>query len=172
MTSSEPGGARVPADPERPILADTRGATVWFSREDWGVVIDALIEHTASAQRRKAGNSESTSDVRVEACGRMIGALTSALADPAPLLAARTPDPQRLALAVLALRSWVSAKAMHPDDRIHVERVLGEYDRRGGELDDLRSQLAAAERDRDRLADLAYDASLGREPDDLDLGRP
>jgi hypothetical protein len=44
---------------------------------DWGIVIDALVEHRASAERRKAANSESTSDTRADACARMIAAIVA-----------------------------------------------------------------------------------------------
>jgi hypothetical protein len=41
---------------------------------DWGVVIDALVEHAASSRARKAVNSASTSDERAEICERMVKA--------------------------------------------------------------------------------------------------
>lgn len=57
---------------------DARGGSLWADREDWGVVIDALIEHRASSANRKNGNPESTSDARAEKCGELIGRITTA----------------------------------------------------------------------------------------------
>lgn len=53
---------------------------MWMSHETWGLVVDALIEHEASSRRRKDSNSESTSDMRAEACSRLIQILGSVLA--------------------------------------------------------------------------------------------
>jgi len=61
------------------LNVDDFGATVQLGREEWGVVIDALIEHQASASARKSGNSESTSDVRVDTCSGLISMIGSAL---------------------------------------------------------------------------------------------
>jgi hypothetical protein len=58
---------------------DWRGGSFWFSREDWGVITDALIEHRESATRRKAANSESTSDERADTCVRLIETITREL---------------------------------------------------------------------------------------------
>jgi len=44
---------------------------------EWGIVIDALVEHAASARARKETNSASTSDFRAEACERMIQAIAA-----------------------------------------------------------------------------------------------
>jgi hypothetical protein len=49
------------------------GFDMWLDRESWGVIIDALIEHRGSATKRKAGNSESTSDMRADLCAELIG---------------------------------------------------------------------------------------------------
>lgn len=46
-----------------------------LSREDAGIIIDALIEHEESTRARKAGNPESTCDERAEACIRLIRVL-------------------------------------------------------------------------------------------------
>lgn len=54
----------------------SRGGAVWMGNETWGLVIDALIEHEAASQRRKSGNPESRSDMRAEACSRLIKLLT------------------------------------------------------------------------------------------------
>lgn len=43
-----------------------------LSAEERGVIIDALIEHRASASRRAEVNPESTSDLRVEMCDDLI----------------------------------------------------------------------------------------------------
>jgi hypothetical protein len=56
------------------------GFALRLDREQWGVVIDALIEHRASATRRKAGNSASTSDVRADMCADLIGQINAAAA--------------------------------------------------------------------------------------------
>lgn len=61
------------------LKVDDFGATVQLGREEWGVVIDALIEHQASASGRKSVNSESTSDVRSGICSGLIGMLGDAL---------------------------------------------------------------------------------------------
>lgn len=46
-----------------------------FTAEERGVVIDALIEHAASAASRKRVNPESTSDDRVSMCEDLISRL-------------------------------------------------------------------------------------------------
>lgn len=61
------------------LKVDDFGATVQLGREEWGVVIDALIEHQASASGRKSVNSESTSDVRSGICSGLIGMLGDVL---------------------------------------------------------------------------------------------
>jgi len=50
-----------------------------LDREQWGIVIDALIEHAASAAARKHVNPESTSDVRVTMCNDLISLLNGRL---------------------------------------------------------------------------------------------
>lgn len=42
------------------------------SREEWGVVVDALIQHREHAEDRRAANPESTSDVRADMCVDLI----------------------------------------------------------------------------------------------------
>lgn len=59
---------------------DGQGGAIWLSREEWGVVIDALIEHQESALTHKAGNSESTSDERAAICADLIGRIGAAAA--------------------------------------------------------------------------------------------
>lgn len=74
----------------------TRGASMWLSREDWGVVTDALMEHGASAGRRKDANPESTSDVRVDDCARMLVAIRDLLSEvvrPCPIRSSITDQP-------------------------------------------------------------------------------
>lgn len=61
-----------------PICFDERGGALWLSREEWGVVTDALIEHRESAGVRKAANSESTSDDRATMCAALIGRIGAA----------------------------------------------------------------------------------------------
>lgn len=63
---------------------DDRGGAIWLSREEWGVVTDALIEHKASALARKAGNVESTSDERATMCTDLIGRINDAAAPVTP----------------------------------------------------------------------------------------
>lgn len=48
-----------------------------LNREEWGVIIDALIEHRESAQLRKDVNSASTSDLRVGMCADLIARIGS-----------------------------------------------------------------------------------------------
>jgi hypothetical protein len=55
-----------------------RGFAIWFDRETWGIITDALIEHRASAQGRKAANAASTSDVRAEMCAEAIAEINHA----------------------------------------------------------------------------------------------
>jgi hypothetical protein len=43
-----------------------------FDRESWGLIVDALIEHRASAEQRKSANSASTSDIRADLCADLI----------------------------------------------------------------------------------------------------
>jgi hypothetical protein len=57
-----------------------RGFSIWFDRETWGVITDALIEHRASAQGRKDANAASTSDVRADLCAETIQRITAAAA--------------------------------------------------------------------------------------------
>ena len=56
---------------------DAEGGTVRLGREEWGTVVDGLVELRASAARRKAANSESTSDLRVELIDHLIRRLSS-----------------------------------------------------------------------------------------------
>lgn len=65
-----------------PGPVDRVGGSMWLDREDWGIVLDALIEHRASAEHRKAVNTESTSDVRVDTCVRLIRTMGAWLAVP------------------------------------------------------------------------------------------
>ena len=57
---------------------DMRGGALWLDREQWGVIVDALIEHRGSADARKKVNSESTSNVRADACLDLIGQINAA----------------------------------------------------------------------------------------------
>lgn len=57
---------------------DKRGGAVWFDRDEWGLVTDALIDLRASAEARKKGNPESTSDVRAAMCVSMLTRLNTA----------------------------------------------------------------------------------------------
>lgn len=59
---------------------DARGGAIWLDREQWGVVIDALIEHHKHSTSRKAINPESTSDVRADECVRIIQTINAAVA--------------------------------------------------------------------------------------------
>lgn len=56
---------------------DRRGGSVWLDREEWGVVLDALIREAAHAAQRKAGNPASTSDVRADLCNAIIGKINA-----------------------------------------------------------------------------------------------
>jgi hypothetical protein len=61
-------------------MASDRGASIWLSREEWGNVIDGLVTEVERATRRKAVNSESTSDDRVKDIEALIARLYAALA--------------------------------------------------------------------------------------------
>ncbi len=54
------------------ITASDDSFAMRFDREEWGVIVDALIQHRAHADDRKRGNSESTSDVRASMCADII----------------------------------------------------------------------------------------------------
>jgi len=56
---------------------DLRGGTAYFNLDEAGVVIDALIEHRASAEKRKSTNSASASDERANMCASLIGRLST-----------------------------------------------------------------------------------------------
>lgn len=58
--------------PLTPSGWDMRGGSMYFDREEWGVIVDALIQHREHAKERKTVNSESTSNVRAEMCADLI----------------------------------------------------------------------------------------------------
>lgn len=84
--------ARLEAQPVG--VFDKRGGALWLDREQWGIVMDALIEHRDSATKRKGANEASNSDARAETCLDVIGMIGAACAAPAitPPPAAPTPS--------------------------------------------------------------------------------
>jgi hypothetical protein len=67
---------------------DDRGGAMWMGSETWGLVIDALMEHQQSSEKRKAGNSASSSDMRAEACSYLIKLINhmATIQTPTPLV--------------------------------------------------------------------------------------
>jgi hypothetical protein len=67
---------------------DDRGGAIWMGCETWGLVIDALMEHQQASERRKVGNSESTCDMRAEACAYLIQLMNhmATIRKPTPLI--------------------------------------------------------------------------------------
>jgi hypothetical protein len=61
----------------RPDAALAEREALELNSDEEGIVIDALVEHAASARRRKDVNSASTSDVRAEICERIIRRITA-----------------------------------------------------------------------------------------------
>lgn len=61
---------------------DGRGGPLWLDREQWGIVVDALIEHSASATARKSANSESNSDTRAGIANALIAKINAAALAP------------------------------------------------------------------------------------------
>lgn len=59
---------------------DARGGPVWMDRDQWGIVTDALIEHRANADSRKAANDASSSDIRADMCTTIIALIRDATA--------------------------------------------------------------------------------------------
>lgn len=57
---------------------DKRGGVLRLDREEWGVIVDALIEHRESALFRVMVNSESTSNNRADMCLDLIGQINAA----------------------------------------------------------------------------------------------
>ena len=65
-------------------MTNVRGFNLWLTREQWGFVIDGLIEHAATLRKRKGINSESTADdtlTQVEDTIRAIGDVADAFTD-------------------------------------------------------------------------------------------
>jgi hypothetical protein len=56
---------------------DARGGLIWFSREQWGVILDALIDRSAS-DARKAQSPDRMTDLRSDLCIRIIQTINSA----------------------------------------------------------------------------------------------
>jgi hypothetical protein len=57
---------------------DMTGGALWFDREQWGVVVDALAQHRGHATERKSVNPASNSDERAEMCAEMIRRINEA----------------------------------------------------------------------------------------------
>jgi hypothetical protein len=52
-----------------------RGFELFLTREQWGYVLDGLIEHVATLRKRKGINSESTADATVCEVETLIGTI-------------------------------------------------------------------------------------------------
>jgi hypothetical protein len=52
-----------------------RGFELFLTREQWGYVLDGLIEHVATLRKRKGINSESTADATVCEVEALIGTI-------------------------------------------------------------------------------------------------
>jgi hypothetical protein len=70
--------ARADLDAVVPLIqADTPKPADLFDDEEWGIIVDALIEHRASAEKRKGVNPFSTSNHRADLCADLIGRINA-----------------------------------------------------------------------------------------------
>jgi hypothetical protein len=63
---------RLCAPVEQQAKFDERGGSLWFSREQWGVIIDALIAEREAALRRKADAPDGMTDLRADIAERTL----------------------------------------------------------------------------------------------------
>lgn len=109
---------------------DKRGGPIWLDRNQWGVVVDALIEHKRSAELRKDTNPASTSDERADLCDALIAVINAAAAwpvsaaAPAVVVDEALYSAEEVAEAMEVLRGRNGSSAMTDDALAEMERVL------------------------------------------------
>jgi hypothetical protein len=62
-------------------MKNARGFHLYYTREQWGYILDGLIEHAATLRKRKGINPESTADVTATEVEQIIREIGNA-ADP------------------------------------------------------------------------------------------